>query len=326
MMNVMKQLFKIIHSRSQRGWIVVDKNYKIIYTNEAISKLCKKSPNQLVNQSLLDLFHGGSKTDAFGNYCGVLVETLETKHELRAVQVCGSAVKEGGGKTWYSADTYLFHDPDNQEVYAAGNYCIIDKFKDTEQQLENINLSIIKAFCRVMGSKDAYTIRHEENVADLLLGFSTYLNFPEDEIQKKIYLTGIVHDIGKVAIPETVLNKPGRLTAAEFAVIKQHPVIGSDILYEIEGFEEIADIVRHHHERFDGQGYPDGLEGEAIPLYSRVLSVCDAFDAMTSVRCYRDTPLNIDHALTEIERCSATQFDPAVCEQFIEYVRQKTSY
>lgn len=321
MISVIKCLFEVVHSRSPWGWTIIDKDYKIIYANQAMCNLWGKTPKQVIDRSLVDLFYDGNRQNQFGEYCGALIKTLETGKELRLAEIClpNSISQEN---TWYLANTYLFKDPDQRNAYAAGSYCVIDKFKDTEEKLQCINLSIIKAFCRAMGTRDAYTVQHEEKVAELLLGFTSYMKYPEREI-KKIYLTGIVHDIGKIAIPEAIINNPGRLTAAEFEIIKQHSEIGAEILYEIEGFEEVAKIVRHHHERFDGSGYPDGLTGNEIPLYSRVVAVCDAFDAMTRVRCYRNKPLSIDNALLEIEKCAETQFDPIICEQFIKYIQQK---
>jgi HD-GYP domain-containing protein (c-di-GMP phosphodiesterase class II) len=164
-------------------------------------------------------------------------------------------------------------------------------------------------------------MEHEQKVATLLAGFSTYLNFSESEV-RKLYLTAIVHDIGKIAIPEVILNKPGHLSKEEYTIIKRHPVIGSAILGEIDGFLQIATIVRHHHERFDGRGYPEGLAGDKIHLYSKMLAVCDSFDAMTSKRCYRNAN-TVQQALQEINECSGTQFDPKVCTMFIEYIKTK---
>ena len=152
-----------------------------------------------------------------------------------------------------------------------------------------------------------------------MASFTEYVELPSEDVTLA-YLVGIVHDVGKVSVPDHILNKPGRLTADEFAVIKQHPEIGADLLAEVDGLEKVAEIVRHHHERYDGQGYGQGLSGKMIPLFSRMLSVCDTFDAMTSARCYRRKPLSVRKALEEIAQCAGSQFDPVISKHFIEFI------
>lgn len=180
-------------------------------------------------------------------------------------------------------------------------------------------MSIISMFCRVIGDRDSYTAEHSKNVARLMAAFARYEDLPVEDVSMA-YVVGIVHDVGKVSVPNHILNKPGRLTDEEFAVIKQHPDVGANILAEVEGLEQVAEIVRHHHERFDGQGYVQGLSGDSIPLFSRMLALCDSFDAMTTARCYRGEPLSTSAALAEIASCAGTQFDPAMCQNFIEFI------
>ncbi|MBW8742595.1 MAG: HD domain-containing protein, partial [Acidobacteria bacterium] len=129
-------------------------------------------------------------------------------------------------------------------------------------------------------------------------------------------LAGSLHDLGKLAIPEEILRKPGQLADSERLVLERHPQIGFRMLDSL-GVDPVADIVLHHHERWDGAGYPDGLRGDAIPLGARIIFVADAYDAMTSDRVYR-ARLSRDEALAELERCSGTQFDPAIVETFSE--------
>ncbi len=136
------------------------------------------------------------------------------------------------------------------------------------------------------------------------------------------YLSGVVHDVGKLGVPEHILNKPGRLSDAEYIIMKHHAVIGSEILQEIQGFDLIASAILHHHERFDGFGYPHGIIGSDIPFLSRMLAVCDSYDAMTSLRCYRQ-PFSHEQALLEVENCSGTQFDPAISTAFVEMMKSK---
>ena len=136
-------------------------------------------------------------------------------------------------------------------------------------------------------------------------------------------LAGLLHDLGKAGISRRILNKPGKLTEEEFAEIKEHPPLGSMmIISEIEALQQVVPIVRHHHERFDGKGYPDGLAGQDIPLEARILAVVDAFDAMTHERSYRKA-MSREEALAELERGAGTQFDPAVVEAFLAWASKE---
>ncbi|MDF2572552.1 MAG: Cyclic di-GMP phosphodieSPTERase [Sporomusa sp.] len=186
-------------------------------------------------------------------------------------------------------------------------------------------MSLIEAICHAISERDRYTAEHSKNVAHLMVGFAEYVQLPIEDVTIA-YVVGIVHDVGKVSVPDYILNKPGSLTEEEFAVIKQHPDVGADILEDVEGLKKVAEIVRHHHERYDGQGYGTGLAGEAIPFFSRMLAVCDSFDAMTTVRCYRGEPYSIAKALEEISRCAGAQFDPAISRRFIDFISIDQNY
>jgi putative nucleotidyltransferase with HDIG domain len=141
-----------------------------------------------------------------------------------------------------------------------------------------------------------------------------------------VRIAGILHDIGKIGMPELVLKKPGRLTTAELEIFKRHSQLGSRIVSAVTELEEVGRAILHHHERFDGGGYPDQLVGDRIPLLSRILAVCDSYDAMTSDRPYRDS---VPHrqAIDEIARCKGRQFDPAVAQAFVQlYFDQGPEY
>ncbi len=132
-------------------------------------------------------------------------------------------------------------------------------------------------------------------------------------------LAGLLHDIGKIDTCSSVLEKSGGLTSKEFELVKLHPVHGADLLLQTETLARVARVIRHHHERYDGTGYPDGLTGEAIPFLSRILYVADAFDSMTADRPYRKAP-GKHYAISELRRCSGTQFDPLVVEAFLDII------
>jgi diguanylate cyclase (GGDEF)-like protein len=170
------------------------------------------------------------------------------------------------------------------------------------------------SLARSVDLRDAFAGSHSERVAALSARIAGQLGRSGEEIELT-RLAGSLHDIGKLAIPEEILRKPAALSDMEWLVLERHPQIGHRMLESL-GAEPIADWVLHHHERWDGTGYPDGLEGEQIPLGARVIFAADAFDAMTSNRLYRD-PLTHEEAVREVERCSGTQFDPRVARALL---------
>lgn len=190
--------------------------------------------------------------------------------------------------------------------------------------LEEVNMAAIEDFCRQIYYCDPYTAMHAEHVADLMAGLANQMGMSPEEINLA-YLVGIVHDVGKIRTPEAILSKPGRLTAEEYAIMKRHSEDGAAIVASVEGAAPIVQIMRHHHEKYDGSGYPDKLTGERIPLFSRMLSVCDAFDAMTTHRCYR-SPVGLDECLRELKRCSGAHFDPEVCTAFLEFIKERFGF
>jgi diguanylate cyclase (GGDEF)-like protein/putative nucleotidyltransferase with HDIG domain len=166
-------------------------------------------------------------------------------------------------------------------------------------------------------SRDAYTGSHSERVANFASEIASQLGLPPEEVELT-RLAGSLHDLGKLAIPEEILRKPARLSDAERLVLERHPQIGYRMLESL-GVDPIADWVLHHHERWDGHGYPDGLAGERIPLGARIIFVADAFDAMTSDRLYR-AALSYEDAISEVDRCAGSQFDPEVVNAFLARV------
>lgn len=175
-------------------------------------------------------------------------------------------------------------------------------------------LETVRTLAFVVEAKDAYTGQHLERCRvygmALMEAMGVAGDYPDAEYGF------LLHDAGKVGIPERILNKPGPLSAAEWRVMRTHPLIGYQMLAGIPFLETAAKVVRSHHEMFDGSGYPEGLKGEEIPLAARIFAVVDAFDAMTTDRPYR-AALSIDHAAGEIERMAGSQFDPEVCRVFV---------
>ena len=180
---------------------------------------------------------------------------------------------------------------------------------------------VVLALVKALEYYDPYTRGHSERVARLAAELAEIAGLPKETI-KKIYWAALVHDIGKIYIPQSILNKPGKLTDDEYEKVKIHPVKGYEILKETEGLEEIAVIVLYHHERCDGTGYPKGLKCDEIPIESRIIAIADAFDAMTSARAYRD-PLTVDEAIVELLKGAGTQFDAELVRVFVAMIREQ---
>lgn len=193
---------------------------------------------------------------------------------------------------------------------------INEKLQNTYEELEKAYLESIETLRYTVEAKDSYTRGHSDRVSEYSYLIGKYLNLPEDDL-KKLKLGGLFHDIGKIGIPDSILLKTERLTDDEYSEIKNHPAIGAHILSNASMFADIIPIVKHHHERYDGNGYPGKLKGENIPYLARITAVADTFDAMTSRRAYRD-PLPLDVVKSEFEKNSGTQFDPNIVPVFLD--------
>jgi HD-GYP domain-containing protein (c-di-GMP phosphodiesterase class II) len=185
--------------------------------------------------------------------------------------------------------------------------------------IKNMNLSTIKTLAVAIEAKDYYTRGHSDGVTRYAVEIAQEMGLPEKEIEI-IKHAGILHDLGKLGIDNAILRKPGKLTDEEYNLVKKHPELGENMLMPLKFLKDEKSIVRHHHERFDGTGYPDGIKGKAIPLGARIIAVADTFDAITSDRPYRPIyPMN--KAVEEIRECSGTQFDPSVVEAFLQLIK-----
>jgi HD-GYP domain-containing protein (c-di-GMP phosphodiesterase class II) len=178
--------------------------------------------------------------------------------------------------------------------------------------LERTFVSTVEALANALEANDEYTSRHARSISDLALRVGEALGLDERTL-KQLELGALLHDIGKIGIPNDILSKPGRLTAAERRIVQTHPELGERIIAPIDRLQSVRPIVRHAHERWDGAGYPDGISGEDIPLESRIILVCDAYHSMTTDRPYRRR-LSHPEALRRLAEGAGTQFDPRVVE------------
>ncbi|WJQ81096.1 HD-GYP domain-containing protein [Brevibacillus brevis] len=199
-------------------------------------------------------------------------------------------------------------------------YDSMNKLQQKVEEVKTFNHKFLTAMAASIDARDRYTSGHSQRVAYWGREIAKDIGLSATQVEE-IYVGGLLHDIGKIGIEDEILNKKGKLTPEEYDKIKQHTVIGYEIILQAGMFNELLPAIRSHHERIDGRGYPDGLAGDEIPLMARILAISDAFDAMVADRPYRKG-LPVEEALQEIKRGSGTQFDPILAEHFIRIVQR----
>ena len=190
------------------------------------------------------------------------------------------------------------------------------RLEEKTKLVEKVSLNSIMVIANAIDAKDAYTSGHSVRVAKCASAIARKMRWNEEEVQNLHYIA-LLHDIGKIGVPDAILNKPARLNNDEFDIIKKHPVIGNDILKDIHVIKNVAEGALYHHERYDGKGYPFGISGEDIPLCARIIGIADAYDAMTSNRIYR-RKLSTAKVMEEFERGRGSQFDPQLTDLFLD--------
>lgn len=196
---------------------------------------------------------------------------------------------------------------------------INEDLKEASQKLEKAYMESIETLRYTVEAKDPYTRGHSDRVSEYSVLIGKYLGLSEEDLHI-LRVGGLFHDIGKIGIPDSILLKPGKLTPDEYSEIKNHPAIGVHILSNAAIFKNIIPVVKHHHERYDGLGYPSKLKGDDIPYLARIAAVADTFDAMTSKRTYRDS-LDLSIVKEEIEKNRRIQFDPQIADVFLDILK-----
>ncbi len=246
---------------------------------------------------------GGGATIGLSASVGVAVLGLHAQERqdlIRAADQAAYAAKRSGkGRVCWPEDVATTFDR-NPTVLAA--------------QLENANMATVEALAVAVDAKDSYTRGHSQRVSTYAETLARAMALPEAQIAR-VRVAGLLHDVGKIGVPDAILTKLGPLTDEEFAVLEEHAIVGERMVAAVPYLREIAPAVRHHHERWDGHGYPDGLSGQAIPQESAIIMVADSFDAMTSSRTYRPA-LTLAEARRRVHEGSGTQFDPRVVAAF----------
>src|ERR1017187_8555158 len=219
------------------------------------------------------------------------------------------------------ADDFLSHPVDRTELLARVGSLL--KLKQRTDELEKAE-SVLFSLARSIEGKDPYTHGHCERLAEYSARLGEHLKLSEGQLIA-LRRAGVVHDVGKVAVPDSILLKPGRLTEEEWKVIREHPVVGEHICAPLKSFRLVLPIIRHHHEKLDGSGYPDGLRGDAIPVTARVLQIVDVYDALTTDRPYKKAFSITDALQTMTQEVAKGWWDPHIFDQFARLARSGTA-
>ncbi|MCL6612805.1 MAG: HD domain-containing protein [Peptococcaceae bacterium] len=301
--------------------ILVNNDSTILYINGSMEKFLNVKRSKIIGRPLIQALYNGQAFNKKGGYRSPLMETLLTGREFsgqlmeiktvynvapRLLKVNTFLIKDAGGKIKGACAFFSSNAHDSR---------IIQPSTVPSEQFETIY-----AFAEAIGARDGYTMGHSEKVAEYsrLIAEKMGLDLKTVDLA---YLCGIVHDVGKIGIPEEVLNKKGPLDSEEYRLIMGHSQMGASILSHISWLDDVVPIIEAHHERYNGTGYPRGLKGEEIPIISRILAVADAFDAMTSDRSYRKA-YSLEKAVEELKMNAGTQFDPQIVKVFLELLRE----
>ncbi|MBI5149363.1 MAG: HD-GYP domain-containing protein [Candidatus Omnitrophica bacterium] len=241
------------------------------------------------------------------------------RHKLMAILLLG---EKHDGSRFEQEELDFFAALASDAAMAIRNAQLFEDLKREADRNRALFLQTIEVLGSTIEAKDAYTHGHTGRVTEYSVALARQMaangsaHFPEVFFEN-LYIAGLLHDIGKIAIPESILNKQGKLTDAEYEIMKQHTVRGVEMVAPLSLPKESLEGIRNHHERFDGRGYPDGFKGEAVPMSAAIMAVADTFDAMTSDRPYRKG-LSKEAAMEEIRRCCGTQFNPVVVKAMLE--------
>lgn len=309
------------------GIMLIDREFNIIRANNYISDLCgTAAQDQVFNKKCYKMIH---KIDKPAHNCPLLrslqtgkKETVElyepgvNKYFMSHIMPVHN--EQGSVNAYVHSLIDISYIKENEKKLNHAKNAFFNMLKDIDsayKDLKGIHDSLIITFSNIIDAKSPWTSGHSSRVADYAVSAARAMGLDDREVET-LRTAALLHDIGKIGTYDVILDKPDELDHAEHTLIKQHTIKGEDILRPIKGLKNITTIVRSHHERVDGTGYPDGLKGDQIHTLAKILCVADSYDAMISNRPYRLSQ-GRDYAMSEIERCSGTQFDPKVSEAFL---------
>jgi len=291
------------------------KDFVFMDMNAAGERIDKISKKNIINRKVTEVFPGVKKFGLFKIFREVWKTGKPRHHHIKLY-------KDDRISGW--RENYVYKLPTGEVVAI---YEDVTKRKEVElklvstyKDLKGAYISVIKSLAMTMKYKDPYTRDHSEDVAAYIVLIARELGLNK-KATEELREAAQLHDLGKISVSDRILQKPGKLTAKEWKIIKEHPKKASDILKPLKTFEKISNIIKHHHERYDGAGYPDGIKGKDIPLGSRMIALVDSFDAMITDRPYRKA-VTIEQAVQELKDCSGKQFDLKLVKVFLNILRK----
>lgn len=302
-----KTLIHTLIEQTPVAYILMDDQYRIHYVNESFLKLRKLDKDKTIGEVCYNISNGGKHC----TYCSI-ERALQTGE--KALLQRKDILPDGSVRYIDDYAIPLFRDPSTQRTYLLEIMVNRTEERLARMQYNNDVEEVVRTLVGLIEAKDAYTAFHSKNVHNYATHIANHMHLSEEDIFH-ISLAALLHDIGKVQIPLDILNKPGKLDDNEFRTIQAHPRLACDMLGQLVQLGSISEMVRHHHERVDGHGYPDGLSSDQLSLGSRILAVADTYDAMTTDRPYRKA-LSRETALQEIERVSGSQLDGNIVQIF----------
>lgn len=293
--------------------VVISPEYRLLNVNKEVTELTGWKREEMIGRVCYEFFGTGEVC----SNCPVK-ETYRT-HRVHQNLKCE---RTRGNKEIYIEQTAIpiFNPNGTLEHVMEVVFDVTDRIR-LEQENSNLFLQVVDALTHLIERRDVSTGHHSDRVRELAVEIGRELGLETDEVEE-ISMAGMLHDIGKIGIPEYILNKPGRLTPEEYEIIKQHPQIGYDAIKNIKPLAKIAQAVLYHHEKYNGTGYPSGKAGEEIPFTARILAVADVWEAITDNRIYR-AAMTQERAVTVMEEGRGTHFDPEVLEAFFRVLAQK---
>lgn len=308
------------------GVILLDPDLNIMRTNEYFAELTGVPFKEIIGKKCCELLNGMGKPLE-----GCLLSKIRKINSLETFEFYETRLNEyfmgymrpvsdenGLTKSYVVSLVDITEIKERERKLTNSRDAFLSMLKDVDfsyKELREIYQGLIVSFVNALDAKSPWTKGHSLRVTEYAVKIAKELRLPENDIEI-LNTASLLHDIGKIGTYDTVLGKPGKLTDEEFAIVKKHPAKGEEILRPIRQFKPLLPVIRHHHERIDGKGYPDGLKGEEIPFMARILHVADSFDAMTADRPYRPAP-GIEYAISELKKYSGIQFDPKVVEAFL---------
>lgn len=302
-----EKLLQVLGERTPTSIALLDRDFNVHYVNDRLASTLAFPKDEICSKRCFELT--GKAEPCPG--C-MMAKVFETGG--KAVSMRRQTRKDGSSVMLEIHDVPVERDGRVERVIEF----LVDKTRILEyrDRLEQDFLSLIDILTQLLDSKDAYTARHSRCVRDVSLALARRLGMPREK-EFRLEVAGMLHDIGKVGVPWDILNKPGRLTEEEFGVIRTHSARGAEMVARLTRFRDIGPIIRAHHERYDGKGYPDGLRGEDILWEARIITAADSFHAMASRRSYKD-PREREFIKEEFRRGAGGQFDPRIAQAMLE--------